>query len=146
MSPVTCLECGLIWPSKTKAGGHGGVSPHKLAYVCITCSATFSKCRSLHEHEAAARHKPPQDLGPVMAAARAAAGVRSAACVDVVSAAGPSHAPAREELEDTEPGGGVGGMAWYSCPVCYMEFETEDSLADVRRCCFDTTSSHYAPS
>ncbi|KAM5538031.1 hypothetical protein V8D89_008228 [Ganoderma adspersum] len=125
MSSVKCLECGLIWPSKNKAGGRGDITPHKLAYVCITCSATFSKCKSLHEHEAAARHKPPQDFGPVMAAAQAAA-VSRAACV--ASTAGPSHAPARED--DADSGGGRGVEAWYSCPVCYMEFETQDSLAD----------------
>ncbi len=126
MSPVKCLECGLIWPSKSKAGGHqGGVAPHKVAYVCITCSETFAKCKDLHSHQAAVRHKPPQDLGPIMAVQAAAAS--RAACS--ASTAGPSHAPAPEKDADLEGGEGRGG---YFCPVCYREFETDDDLVDVR--------------
>ncbi|PIL24467.1 transcription factor [Ganoderma sinense ZZ0214-1] len=122
-------ECGLIWPSKNKAGGHkASATAHKLAYVCITCSVSFAKCKDLHAHEAAARHKPPQDLGPVMAAAQAAAERGSrAACTALASASGPSHAPAPSWEDDADADSDAGG---YSCPVCYMEFETQDSLAD----------------
>ncbi|PIL24464.1 transcription factor [Ganoderma sinense ZZ0214-1] len=129
MSPVKCLECGLIWPSKNKAGGHKpGATAHKLAYACITCSVTFTKCKDLHSHEAAARHKPPQDLGPVMAAAQAAAERGSrAACTALASASGPSHAPAPSWEDDADADSDAGG---YSCPVCYMEFETQDILTD----------------
>ena len=130
MSPVKCLECGLIWPSKNKAGGDRHNTPHRLAFACMICSETFEKCKALHSHEAAARHKPPKDLEPIIAAARAAAASRSAVCN--ASTAGPSHAPAPEdedgtdwEVEEEEAG--------YSCAVCYMAFATHDDLGDVRR-------------